>query len=157
MREMSSDSGDPQLSEPDRCSVTDTLILEGVVACDSANKRKIMDQLTGYARFIQKRIMYEKYEKGELLTTALTPTYFPDYFYSVSIKNVSCLFGCSTSKYEIKIRGPEKALRSAIESLVFGNFYNTETCSFPSSLVEYAVELINGNVPTIIRKIEFNY
>eukprot|EP01038_Epipyxis_sp_PR26KG_P006838 gene6838-9361_t len=98
--------------------------LECVLACDSPNKTKITQQLNGYARFIQKKIMFEKQEKGEPISG-------------------------SSSKYEIKIKGTLDALKSAVETLVFADVYDKDSCSLPPSLMEYAEQLLNGHTDRI--------
>lgn len=130
--------------------------LECVLTCDSPKKSKIIQQLNGYKRFVQKRIMYETQEKGETLRNP-TPENFPDYFYSFTEKKVVSFLAISPSKYEIKITGTLNALKSAVEALVFANYYDKETCSLPPPLTEYADQLLRGDTPPIIKKIEFNY
>ena len=41
-------------------------------------------------------------------------------------------------QYEIKITGTLDALKSAVEALVFADYYDKESCLLPPSLVEYA-------------------
>lgn len=131
--------------------------LECVLTCDSPNKVKITQQLKRYTRFIQKKIMFEKQEKGESITKALTPENFPDYFYSVFENKTSSFLEVGSSKYEIKIIGTLDALKSAVEALVFADFYNKESCSLPPLLVEYAEQLSSGDTPSVITKIDFNF
>lgn len=130
--------------------------LECVLTCDLTKKEKIIHQLNGYKRFIQKKIMYEKQERGESLRKP-SPENFPDYFYSVSEKKIYSFLATSSSKYEIKITGTFDAMRSAVEALVCANYYDKESCSLPPSLMEYADQLLRGDIPPIIAKIEFNF
>lgn len=131
--------------------------LECVLTCDSTNKAKITQQLKGYTRSIQKKIMVDKQEKNESLTKEPTLENFPEYFYSVSVNKTSSFleFGCS--RYQIKIIGTVDALKSAVEALVFADFYDKESCSLPPLLVEYAEQLLRGDIPAIIKRIEFNF
>ena len=130
--------------------------LECVLSCDSPKKAKIIQQLKGYKRFIQDKIMYETQERGDTLRKP-SPENYPDYFYSVSENKVVSFLAASSSKYEIKITGTLNALKSAVEALVFANYYDKKSCSLPPSLVEYADQLLSGDTPSNIKKIEFNF
>lgn len=136
-------------------ATNDTLVC--VVSCDSPSKEEISQQLRAYTRSIQKKIMYEKQEKGEPLTMALKPENYPDYFYSMSVQKTNSFLYSGPSKYEIKITGTLDALKSAVEALVFADYYDAATCSLPSPLEEYAEQLLRGDTPSILTKIAFNF
>jgi len=130
-------------------------ILECVLICDSPKVANVIQQLNGYKRFIQKRIMCETRERRESLRKPTQENY-PDYFYSFTDKKVYS-FLTTSSKYEIKITGTLNALKSAVEALVFADYYDKNSCSLPPPLEEYADQLLRGDIPPIIKKIEFNY
>lgn len=111
-----------------------------IFTCNEQIIQTVRDQLEGYAsRGVGRKIITEQ-ESAIVTNGGPLSAQFPEYFYEVEIeKNVS--------NSNIKILGSDLALQSAVEALIYGRIFTSNSFrKLPKALYEYAKNIESDKV-----------